>query len=150
MFFMDTRFKHIKVILAHPEDAKNVGAVCRAMKTMNLQSLLIIGKNDLDTVKIRHLSVHAYDVYENALFFDTLSDAITDVGLVAGITRRRGKRRKYFTLGPEELAELIEHVHRDVTGMTIKERMARKGASYRDEEIDYSQYESPAYERIKS
>jgi len=47
-----------------------------------------------------------------------------------------------------ELAQLMERVHHDVTGMTIKERMATNRGNNKDEEIDYSQYESPAYLRI--
>lgn len=48
-----------------------------------------------------------------------------------------------------ELSTLMEDLHLDVVGMTIDERMARHRDRYKDEEINYSQYESPSYERIK-
>ena len=104
---MQAIFNRIRIILMNPKTSKNVGAVCRAMKTMNIQSLSIINKEKLNPIEIKHLAIHAYDVFENALFFDNLEDALTDTSLIAGITRRRGKYRKYFALTPEELAEMI-------------------------------------------
>jgi len=47
-----------------------------------------------------------------------------------------------------ELAQLMEAIHLEVTGVTIAERKASSRERFRDEEIDYSQYESPAYERV--
>ena len=48
-----------------------------------------------------------------------------------------------------ELSELMEDTHLDVVGMTIDERKAKHREHFKDEEINYSQYESPSYERIK-
>jgi len=47
-----------------------------------------------------------------------------------------------------ELAKCMEAIHLNVMGITIAERKAMKMSQFRDEEIDYSQYESPAYKRI--
>jgi TrmH family RNA methyltransferase len=102
-------FNRIQVILAHPQSSGNIGAVCRAMKTMNIHTLSIIGKKNFDPVRIKHLAVHAYDIYKNASVFNNLEDALQDVSLIAGITRRRGKKRKYFAITPEELAEKITY-----------------------------------------
>lgn len=51
------------------------------------------------------MSVHAFDIYEESTLFDTLAEALSDVALSAGVTRRRGKRRKTVSLLPEEFAE---------------------------------------------
>jgi TrmH family RNA methyltransferase len=104
---MQTLFDRIRVILVNPKSPKNIGAVCRAMKTMNIRDLFIISKEEFDPVPVKHLAIHAYDVYEQSTKVTGLEDAVQDVALVAGITRRRGKRRKYFAILPEELATQI-------------------------------------------
>ncbi|MBN2441069.1 MAG: RNA methyltransferase [Spirochaetales bacterium] len=100
-------FNRIRVILVNPKSSKNIGAVCRAMKTMNIHNLSIVSTQKFDPDQVKILAIHAYDVYESALFFTHLQDALADVSLAAGISRRRGKRRKYFALTPEELAQKI-------------------------------------------
>lgn len=104
---MQDLFDRIQVVLVRPQSSKNIGAVCRAMKTMNIHTLSIISKENFNPVEIRHLAVHAYDIFEKASIFHNLDDALPDVSLIAGITRRRGKKRKYFAISPEELAEKI-------------------------------------------
>lgn len=48
-----------------------------------------------------------------------------------------------------DLSTFMEDFHLDVVGMTIDERMARRRDGYKGEEVNYSQYEAPSYERIK-
>lgn len=96
------------IILVSPEKSENVGAVCRAMKTMALSSLRIVGKvrEDYNDEKVRVVSVHGIDIWKNALFYPTLEEACADCCLVAGITRRRGQKRKNRLIFPEEFAEI--------------------------------------------
>jgi tRNA/rRNA methyltransferase/tRNA (cytidine32/uridine32-2'-O)-methyltransferase len=79
------------------------------MKNMGLSRLRIAGlsREDLagETGQIRARAVHAADIWEGAVFFDTLSAAAADCSFLAGTTRRRGQRRKNATLDPGELAE---------------------------------------------
>jgi TrmH family RNA methyltransferase len=79
------------------------------MKTMNIRDLFIVSNEKFDPVQIKHLAIHAFDVYEKSTLLSKFEDAVLDLTLVAGITRRRGKRRKYFALLPEELAARIAH-----------------------------------------
>lgn len=99
--------KRYQVVLVRPEDGANVGAVCRAMKTMGIARLVLVdlspGRLDIDRVK--HVSVHAFDIFENALFKSGLDEALSDSALSAGFTRRQGKRRKYISYLPEQLVE---------------------------------------------
>ena len=96
------------VILCHPDESQNIGSVCRAMANNDIQELRIIGnKADYNEEKIRILSIHAFHLWENAKFYDTLQQAISDCSMVAGTTRRRGKKRKEFLVFPEEFANII-------------------------------------------
>ena len=96
------------VILVSPEKSENVGGVCRAMKTMSLSSLRIVGnvREDYNEEKVRVVSVHGVDIWENALFYPSLEEACTDCCLVAGITRRRGQKRKNRLIFPEEFGKI--------------------------------------------
>ncbi|MBT3273926.1 MAG: RNA methyltransferase [Spirochaetales bacterium] len=97
----------IRVVLARPQDSKNIGAVCRAMKTMGLTRLYITGGNPLDREKADVLAIHASDVLEKAVFTETLEQALAGCDFVAGSSRRWGKQRKYLFLEPVELSERI-------------------------------------------
>lgn len=98
-------FDDVIIILCRPEESGNVGAVCRAMKNMGFSSLRIVAPEaPLEEGKIQARAVHAFDVYQGARFFNSLAEAIQDVPLVIGTTRRRGKKRKDISVSPEELA----------------------------------------------
>jgi tRNA/rRNA methyltransferase len=98
----------IIVVLARPEESRNVGASCRAMANSGLASLRVVGnREDYDGEKIRALAVHAADVWERAAFFPTVTEACADCVFSVGTTRRRGRSRKGKLLLPEELAERV-------------------------------------------
>jgi TrmH family RNA methyltransferase len=105
---MDNSLENIRIVLVNPHDAKNVGAVCRAMKTMHITSLAIVKSECLNLTDVKNLAIHAYDIFEHALVVSHLEQAIEDVSLIAGITRRKGKKRKYFSLSPEDLITRIK------------------------------------------
>lgn len=95
----------IRIVLVRPKESRNVGAACRAMKNMGFTSLWIVMDTLLDPNAARTLAHYAVDILENAVIVPDLKDALADVALVAGTTRRRGKKRKYFSVFPEQLAE---------------------------------------------
>ncbi|MDR1177266.1 MAG: RNA methyltransferase, partial [Spirochaetaceae bacterium] len=108
----------IRVVLSRPEEAGNVGAVCRAMKNMGLRRLRIAGEGMPEPGKNRGAgglngevilarAVHAGEIWEKAEFFDTLEEAVADCTLVIGTTRRKGKHRKSFPLSPAEAAACL-------------------------------------------
>ena len=98
--------KEIVIILCRPEQSRNIGAVCRAMKNMDIHKLHIVGKKeDYDEKKVSILAVHAFDIWQNAKFFDSITEAAADCAWVCGTTRRRGKNRKDWLLLPEEFAK---------------------------------------------
>ena len=84
----------ICVVLVDPRDGKNVGAVCRAMKTMDLTDLRIVGGETIDVDQAARVAVHAGDVLDEASFFPNVRSAVKDCSIIAGVTRRRGKKRK--------------------------------------------------------
>ena len=97
----------VRVVLAGPREGTNVGAVCRAMKTMGLEDLVIVGGGGIDLVRARVVAVHAADVLEKAVWCERLEEALREVSLAAGVTRRIGSRRKAWSLTPEQLADRL-------------------------------------------
>jgi tRNA/rRNA methyltransferase len=77
------------------------------MKTMGLTSLSIVMDGLIDPAQARALAHHAADVLGQAVIFPDLPAALGGAALVAGTTRRRGKKRKYFNIFPEQLAERV-------------------------------------------
>jgi TrmH family RNA methyltransferase len=102
-----SRQTDVRIVLVRPRDARNVGAACRAMKSMGITSLAIVPDALLDPTQARTLAHYAQDILEKATFHATLADAVKDAVLVAGTTRRRGGKRKYFSIFPEQLGERI-------------------------------------------
>ncbi|HTP58465.1 MAG TPA: TrmJ/YjtD family RNA methyltransferase [Spirochaetia bacterium] len=102
-----SRQTDVRIVLVRPRDPRNVGAACRAMKSMGITSLAIVPDDLLDPTQARILAHYAKDVLEKAVFHATLAGAVKDAVLVAGTTRRRGRNRKYFSIFPEQLGERI-------------------------------------------
>ena len=100
----------IQIVLVEPQDGANIGSVCRAMKTMGIEHLAIVGDRDYDESRVKMLAIHAFDVYEHHSRYDSLEQALTESVLAVGTSRRRGKNRKYFSLSPEQFAKHLETV----------------------------------------
>ncbi|MDR0400320.1 MAG: RNA methyltransferase [Treponema sp.] len=105
------KLREIVIILCRPSDAGNIGAVCRAMMNMGLSRLRITGLSRADLLpvegEIRSRAVHAAGIWEEAEYFETLAEAAADCAVLAGTTRRRGRRRKNVTMDCRDLARWL-------------------------------------------
>ena len=108
---VSVRLEDIVVVLSRPSESGNVGAVCRAMKNMGLGLLRIVSpeteSGEFDDAVVRARAVHAADVYDTAERFDDLRSATADCSIIVGTTRRRGGKRKDFSVPPDELARSL-------------------------------------------
>ena len=96
------------IVLCRPEESRNIGSVCRAMANSGLSKLRIVGRReDYDDEKVRVLAIHSAYIWEQAEFYESITEATKDCFFVAGTTRRQGKRRKDKLLLPEELANQV-------------------------------------------
>lgn len=101
----------IVIVLDRPEEPRNIGAVCRAMANSNIHTLRIVGKKEeIDVEKVHVLAIHAAYLFDNADFFDSITEATADCVCAAGTTRRRGKKRKGKLLLPEEFAATADKI----------------------------------------
>jgi len=107
------RLEDIIFVLARPSEPGNTGAVCRAMKNMGFRRLRLVAPElsalpDAALKKLLDRAIHAADVWEEAVFFDTLPAALADCAVSVGTSRRRGRHRKSCTLTPGELAAFLK------------------------------------------
>lgn len=117
--------QNIVVILDHPDESRNIGAACRAMANNDIRALRIVGKkDDYDIEHIHVLAVHAGNIFDDAIFFNSISEATADCAICAGTTRRRGKKRGKLLL-PEEFAKMADKI----TGSSNEEPNVSKKTS---------------------
>ncbi|MCH5290256.1 MAG: RNA methyltransferase [Treponema sp.] len=103
--------RNIVIVLSHPEESRNIGAVCRAMANSGLRTLRIVGARDsCDDMRVRVLAIHADVIWDSCEFFESITEATEDCVCVAGTTRRRGKKRKGKLLLPEEFADFASTI----------------------------------------
>lgn len=96
----------LRLVLVHPQNPDNVGAVARVMKNFGLADWVLVSPEfgeDLDPA--RRLAVHAGELLERARIVATLDEAVADCVWVVGTSSRhvRGKRR----LGPRQTAQEV-------------------------------------------
>jgi tRNA/rRNA methyltransferase len=95
---------NIVAILVRPKEPSNIGFACRALKTMGITRLRIIAVNPIDFKRAAITAVHARDILDPNQIYQSLPEALADISLAAGVTRRRGRMRKSHSLLPEDFA----------------------------------------------
>lgn len=99
----------LRIVLVCTQHPGNIGSAARAIKTMGLSRLVLVGPERSDSVDSWALAAGADDVLAAALRFDTLAEAVADCRLVLGCTAR--SRR----------VALDEMLPRDAAARTIRE-----------------------------
>lgn len=124
--------KRIEIVLVETQDGANIGSVCRAMKTMGIENLTIVGNNIYDDNRVRTLALHASDLWENAKRVESLDKALEDSIFTVGATRRRGKFRKMSSYSPEQLVEKISSLPSGKISIVF----GRESDGLRDDEVN--------------
>lgn len=97
--------RSLRFVLSSPHYPENVGAICRAMKTMGFSRLGIVRPSRLampsHPMAVK-MAVKSWDVLEAAEIYDNIHEAIVGSDFVIGSTARRGVSG---VLHPRPLAE---------------------------------------------
>ncbi len=83
----------VRFLLVRPHYPENVGASCRALKTMGFSDIGLVRPGRLampDHPMARKMAVKSLDVLENAELYDNLDEASVGFDVVVGTTARRG------------------------------------------------------------
>lgn len=128
----------IIIILDHPDESRNIGAVCRAMANNDITELRIVGKKeDYDIEHIFVLAIHAGYIFENAKFYNSIREATKDCSICAGTTRRRGKKRGKLFL-PEEFSKFTDETtgNSQIKGSKVAVIFGNERTGLTDEQLD--------------
>jgi TrmH family RNA methyltransferase len=98
---------NVVIVLSHTTEPANIGATCRAMKTMGLRRLRLVNPAHPKGRSARSLAHGAEDLLEAAEIFSDLSAAVADAQIIAGTTSRRRQLRKHALLSPPQLVERL-------------------------------------------
>jgi tRNA (cytidine32/uridine32-2'-O)-methyltransferase len=98
--------KHIRIVLVNPSHPGNIGSAARAMKTMGLSRLYLVGPRLYPHPKALELAAGAADVLEQAQVVSTLDEAIQDCHIVIG-TSARERAIPWPLSTPREMAETL-------------------------------------------
>lgn len=72
------------VVLDHPQDPINVGAVVRAVKNMGLSRLRLVRPAPFEREELLRIAHHSEDLLDRIEVFDYLDDALADATYVVG------------------------------------------------------------------
>lgn len=128
---------NIVIILSRTTEPMNIGATCRAMKTMGLKNLRLISPLNPKGRTARALAHGSEDILDNALVVDDLMDAISDCTVVVGTTARVRQLRKKSHLEPEAAAQhIVDHSRGGKVGILFGTE--RSGLT--NDEVDICRY----------
>jgi len=96
----------IRIVLVNPSHPGNIGAVARAMKTMELQHLYLVKPKHFPHVDATARAAGADDILESAIITDSLAAALKDSSVVFG-TSVRLRDLSLPKLAPREAAQTI-------------------------------------------
>lgn len=85
------------VILVNPENQENIGLTARAMKNTGFSQLRVVGLKEFEREALR-TAVHADDILRQAVFYQTLAEAVGDLNLVLASTVRQRKACRLLTI----------------------------------------------------
>jgi tRNA/rRNA methyltransferase len=111
--------ENIAVILVSPENPDNIGAVARAVKNMGFSDLRLVKPPRGWRVKARKMAMAAGDILKDAKAFSSLREAVLDLGLVIGTTRRGGGHRGIFLSFDKAITGICRNSLNQKTGIVF-------------------------------
>lgn len=103
------------VILVAPQGPINIGSVCRSMKNFGFTKLRLVRPTEhYKNLSAKKMALTAFHILEDAQVFDSLPNALHDIHVAFGTTRRFGKYRKNFYT-PSGAAEKINALAPGIT-----------------------------------
>ena len=97
----------IRIVLSHTSHPGNIGACARAMKTMGLSRLTLVNPKAFPDAEAEARASGASDLLDQAVVCQTLTEALKDTVMVAGMTARRRDLALPFCWAREGAAKLV-------------------------------------------
>lgn len=95
------------VVLVSTRYGGNIGAVARAMHNFGFARLRLVSPRGGIDEDARRLAVYSGEILDRTEIYDTFETAIAGADIIAGTTRRMGKRRGRFFRPPQFAGEML-------------------------------------------
>ncbi|EKE01107.1 MAG: RNA methyltransferase TrmH, group 1 [uncultured bacterium] len=128
---------NIRIVLVNPSHPGNIGAVARAMKTMDLSNLYLVNPKSFPHVDATARAAGADDILASAVITSSLVDALKESRLVFG-TSSRLRALSLPTLNPREAAQLIVKESQSHTTSIV---FGRENNGLSNEELELCNYQ---------
>jgi TrmH family RNA methyltransferase len=96
----------VRIVLIDPSHPGNIGSVARAMKNMQLEDLVLVRPRNFPHPEAVALAAGADDILARARVIDSVQDAVTDCGFIAGTTSRP-RNLNWDFLTPRDLSQRV-------------------------------------------
>ena len=103
---MKSLLDNVSIVLVDTKTPANIGSAARAMMNMGVSRLVLVDPPKDPNADARKLAAGAEKILDAAEAFNTLKDAVSDQGLVIGVSRHASRRRKNVHT-PRETAEQV-------------------------------------------
>ncbi len=134
--YSDFPWANIRIVLVETSHPGNIGAVARAMKNMQLESLYLVRPQQPPDRHSAARSSGATDVLNNAVICTTLAEAISDCRLVIAASARL-RSIPWPTAGAAEAAhKLVENCQQAPVAMVF----GREDRGLNNEELDHCHF----------
>jgi tRNA/rRNA methyltransferase len=101
------------VVLKQPRYPENIGSAARAMCNMGIHRLVVVDPQQCDLTRVLKLATHAaFDVVEQMIVCQSLSEALAPFNYVVGTTARLGGQRKAVRT-PSKMAAKLASLSRE-------------------------------------
>lgn len=98
-----------RIVLCSPEGEANVGATARSMACFGLTDLVLVTPHHLPDEQAHNWSCHGSTILEHARIVSSLDEALSEVNLAVGFTRRTGRKRHKVSTVADLSQELQQH-----------------------------------------
>jgi tRNA (cytidine32/uridine32-2'-O)-methyltransferase len=98
----------IVVVLNRPGDVVNIATTLRAMMNMGLKRLRLVAPDEFSAYRVAGIAHGSEALIDRIEFFDTLDEALADVGTVIGTTARRRTAMYLWGYPRQEAPRLVE------------------------------------------
>lgn len=95
------------VVLVEPKDPRNIGSVARAMSNLEVSELRLVCPEPFDVEMAKSVSCWGESIVENAIYFQSLQEAIADAHEIVGFASDSGSHR----MSPRILEEWVSTIH---------------------------------------
>jgi TrmH family RNA methyltransferase len=114
---VNTPLANVVLVLDHPQNVVNIGAVVRVMMNFGISQLRLVNPDDFDPYRIEGIAHRSMPLIEATTLHDSLEEAVADCTFVMGTTARPRTAGRNFVVPREAGARIVERARQGRTAI---------------------------------